>query len=428
MLPLGATFGAAVLAWGFNAHPTQSAHGRALTVGHAHVNSGGAGGAGLESGEPLICDPGGKGLLLPLFVSENDLPKGPRVFLYLGMLLWCFLGVAIVADVFMAAIERITSSEKKVIMTVKGVQKPYFVRVWNPTIANLTLMALGSSAPEILLSVIELFSGQMYSGELGPSTIVGSAAFNLLMILAICVVAVPEPQLRRIDSLGVYTCTATGSVLAYVWLVFILQVSSPDIITPLEGVATFGAFFVLVALAYLLDIGFFSAAAAKKREKELMQNAQVLEVTGDGEEGERQPHPALVARAIREVQGVFDETAADSDAFKEAVKAKISELQPRSRAYGRRGARTLGAARARARARPHTSHPLPAPPPAAAGTTASTPRRRCAAAGSTPATCSAPAAASTARATGTHCSKRARRRAATTRRRCSCSLAPPITR
>ena len=97
MLPLSATLGAAVLAWGFNAHPTQSAHGRALTVGRAHTNSGGAGGAGLESGEPLICDPGGKGLLLPLFASENDLPKGPRVFLYLGMLLWCFLGVAIAA-------------------------------------------------------------------------------------------------------------------------------------------------------------------------------------------------------------------------------------------------------------------------------------------------------------------------------------------
>ena len=29
-------------------------------------------------------------------------------------------------------------------------------RVWNPTIANLSLMALGSSAPEILLSVIEV--------------------------------------------------------------------------------------------------------------------------------------------------------------------------------------------------------------------------------------------------------------------------------
>ena len=30
------------------------------------------------------------------------------------------------------------------------------VRVWNETVSNLTLMALGSSAPEILLSVIEV--------------------------------------------------------------------------------------------------------------------------------------------------------------------------------------------------------------------------------------------------------------------------------
>lgn len=28
------------------------------------------------------------------------------------------------------------------------------VRIWNDTVANLTLMALGSSAPEILLSII----------------------------------------------------------------------------------------------------------------------------------------------------------------------------------------------------------------------------------------------------------------------------------
>ena len=30
------------------------------------------------------------------------------------------------------------------------------VRIWNETVANLTLMALGSSAPEILLAVIEV--------------------------------------------------------------------------------------------------------------------------------------------------------------------------------------------------------------------------------------------------------------------------------
>lgn len=51
-------------------------------------------------------------------------------------------------------------------------------------VANLTLMALGSSAPEILLSVIEgimRLGGK--PGELGPSTIAGSAAFNLLVKL-----------------------------------------------------------------------------------------------------------------------------------------------------------------------------------------------------------------------------------------------------
>jgi Ca2+/Na+ antiporter len=35
-------------------------------------------------------------------------------------------------------------------------QEPTFIEVniWNDTVANLTLMALGSSAPEILLSII----------------------------------------------------------------------------------------------------------------------------------------------------------------------------------------------------------------------------------------------------------------------------------
>jgi len=67
----------------------------------------------------------------------------------------------------------------------------YEEQVWNATIANLTLMALGSSAPEILLSVIETLNtlGEP-AGELGPSTIVGSAAFNLLVISGVSILAV----------------------------------------------------------------------------------------------------------------------------------------------------------------------------------------------------------------------------------------------
>ena len=48
---------------------------------------------------------------------------------------------------------------------INGGQRHFTVNVWNPTIANLTLMALGSSAPEILLSTIEIFSSGFYAGE-----------------------------------------------------------------------------------------------------------------------------------------------------------------------------------------------------------------------------------------------------------------------
>ena len=54
-------------------------------------------------------------------------------------------------------------------------------------------MALGSSAPEILLAVIETCQNLGgCPGELGASTIVGSAAFNLLVISGVCVMAVNE--------------------------------------------------------------------------------------------------------------------------------------------------------------------------------------------------------------------------------------------
>ena len=47
--------------------------------------------------------------------------------------------------------------EKEVTITLpNGETTVATVRIWNETVSNLTLMALGSSAPEILLSVIEV--------------------------------------------------------------------------------------------------------------------------------------------------------------------------------------------------------------------------------------------------------------------------------
>lgn len=88
--------------------------------------------------------------------------------------------------------------------------------------ANLTLMAFGSSAPEILLNVLEAFNdlGQP-AGDLGPATIVGSAAFNLLVISGVSIYAVGE-NVKKIDDMGVFGTTAVFSVFAYVWLYYCL--------------------------------------------------------------------------------------------------------------------------------------------------------------------------------------------------------------
>jgi solute carrier family 8 (sodium/calcium exchanger) len=97
----------------------------------------------------------------PLCLSFMVLPGmntwSPSLFSFLMLLglCYCFLGIAIIADLFMAAIEMITSRTVEVTVIRPGVGKvTEEVLTWNPTIANLTLMALGSSAPEILLAVI----------------------------------------------------------------------------------------------------------------------------------------------------------------------------------------------------------------------------------------------------------------------------------
>ena len=139
------------------------------------------------------------GNIFPLTDWEVDLGDAKRMPLYLCLLLWTFMGVAIGADVFMSAIEVITS--KTTSESIGG--RTIYAQIWNPTVANLTLMALGSSAPEILLSVIEIYSGRFYSGALGPSTIVGSAAFNLMVISGICVSALPKGEGRFIKDVNV---------------------------------------------------------------------------------------------------------------------------------------------------------------------------------------------------------------------------------
>lgn len=118
--------------------------------------------------------------------------------------------------------------------------------------ANLTLMAFGSSAPEIILSVLEAVKDLgKPSGDLGPSTIVGSAAFNLLVISAVSVSAVDG--VKKIDDMGVFITTGCFSVFAYIWLYMCLSTNSPGEVTVEEASWTLGFFFILLFLAFCAD-------------------------------------------------------------------------------------------------------------------------------------------------------------------------------
>ena len=212
-----------------------------------------------------------KGLILPV-ISEYTWSEEFRGFVYLAGLLWCFLGVAIIADVFMCAIEKITSKTRKIKVASSAADSGYVeveVKVWNDTVANLTLMALGSSAPEILLSCIEIIGNNFYAGELGPSTIVGSAAFNLLVITAVCIFAIESPDVRQIHAIKVFGVTAFFCVFAYVWLIIILVVSSPDYVELWEAVVTFIFFPLLVIFAYIVDRDFCSKRKVDDSQVEL---------------------------------------------------------------------------------------------------------------------------------------------------------------
>ncbi|KAK9721256.1 Sodium/calcium exchanger protein [Popillia japonica] len=204
--------------------------------------------------DTIRCD---DGLMLPCWQPLSNLSlfeKTSRGFVYFLALIYLFIGVSIISDRFMAAIEVITSQEREVkLRKANGERTIVVVRVWNETVANLTLMALGSSAPEILLSVIEIYAKHFEAGDLGPGTIVGSAAYNLFVIISICVLVIPNGEVRKIKHLRVFFVTATWSVFAYIWLYLILACISPGVVEVWEALLTFFFFPVTVLTAYAAD-------------------------------------------------------------------------------------------------------------------------------------------------------------------------------
>ncbi|XP_056104678.1 sodium/calcium exchanger 1a isoform X5 [Rhinichthys klamathensis goyatoka] len=227
-----------------------------------------------------------EGVILPMWMPNNPSfgDKLARATVYFVGLFYMFLGVSIIADRFMASIEVITSQEKEItIKKSNGETTTTTVRIWNETVSNLTLMALGSSAPEILLSVVEVCGHNFNAGELGPNTIVGSAAFNMFVIIGLCVSVIPEGEHRKVKHLRVFFVTATWSIFAYTWLYLILAVISPGIVEVWEGLLTLFFFPICVLFAWVADRRLLFYKYVYKRYRVGKQRGMIIETEGEPE-------------------------------------------------------------------------------------------------------------------------------------------------
>ncbi|XP_016413497.1 sodium/calcium exchanger 1b isoform X1 [Sinocyclocheilus rhinocerous] len=260
----------------YNVHHVTAEHASDHSQDHSSPSN-----KSLSCGGSVTCAPG---VILPMWEPPNPSfgDKVARATVYFVAMVYMFLGVSIIADRFMASIEVITSQEKEItIKKPNGETTTTTVRVWNETVSNLTLMALGSSAPEILLSVIEVCGHNFEAGDLGPATIVGSAAFNMFVIIGICVYVVPDGEHRKVKHLRVFFVTATWSIFAYLWLYLILAVISPGVVQVWEGLLTLFFFPICVVFAWIADRRLLFYKYVYKRYRAGKHRGMIIETEGD---------------------------------------------------------------------------------------------------------------------------------------------------
>ncbi|XP_060711813.1 sodium/calcium exchanger 1-like isoform X3 [Hemiscyllium ocellatum] len=277
-------------------------------------------------------------------------------------MVYMFLGMSIIADRFMASIEVITSQEREItIKRPNGETTTTTVRIWNETVSNLTLMALGSSAPEILLSVIEVCGHNFKQGVLGPATIVGSAAFNMFIIIATCIYVVPDGESRKIKHLRVFFVTASWSIFAYIWLYLILAVISPGVVDIWEGLVTLFFFPVCVMVAWVADRRLLVYKYVYKKYRADKSRGLIIETVGerppdkmeleldgacpgsppqeggpDAEGADRDQEEAerrLMARVLRELRQRHPDK--DTEQLAEMANYQVLSQQQKSRAFYR---------------------------------------------------------------------------------------------
>lgn len=104
-----------------------------------------------------------------LFHNETSLGDGVRVFLYFTGLAYCFIGLSAITARFFLSMENVVKHTRAVVVEIDPCTNKKIVsyeKVWNYTIADITLLAFGTSFPQISLATIDAIRniGNLYAG------------------------------------------------------------------------------------------------------------------------------------------------------------------------------------------------------------------------------------------------------------------------
>lgn len=105
-----------------------------------------------------------------LFHYEITLGNGLRGFLYLLALAYCFIGLSAITDRFFRAMENVVKHSRAVEMVDPSTNAKVVRnrKVWNYAVADIALLAFGTSFPQISLATIDSIRhiGDLYAGGL----------------------------------------------------------------------------------------------------------------------------------------------------------------------------------------------------------------------------------------------------------------------